>query len=312
MDQKININEMAKKLSDVGIPDFAFSHIISGANFYRFNSGKSLFDIFNTNEFLSREEYYVILSSYLSLVGLSHNIKPKNEWRLKFDCAFLLQTKSIMQSSNSLDLLTKNCCYNDAFAICRTLISRLNLLLIFALNPDLFDEWLKNPKDEKFLDGHIRKELSNNGISTVDHLYELTSEIIHYHHDGLVNSGYFEKGGFVEIPGVSNQIYVIAKFVLGMMFQTVISMIIQDYDGESLPEDIGELDKLFNWFLNSYLVSNRYDHIFTFFAEDRHWEKVGKNKYKFWSEYNFIELRNQIIKFHRNNQKKKLSKKYCI
>ncbi|KAF0148025.1 MAG: hypothetical protein FD143_2968 [Ignavibacteria bacterium] len=294
------------------IPDHSIANIVAGAAYYENLNGVPSTEYWNNKDFDTRDEFFVILNSFFGFFSLVKRIPERNEWRLKFDVAFLFQLKSTSQSAFSINLLTSKHCYPDAFAICRTMISRLNQLILFAFNPELFDEWLKNPKDEKFLDGHIRNELTNNGISTVSHLYELTSEIIHSQYEGLVNAGYFEKGLFPEIPALRNQIFVIAKFILGMSYQTVLSMFLKDCDENNIPDELKYYNDLFEWFLKSYLVPNRIDHVFTFLAEDRHVEKVGKDKYKIGSTFNFNEVRNQIGKYHRKGQPKRLSKKYDV
>nr|WP_321486882.1 hypothetical protein [uncultured Draconibacterium sp.] len=46
--------------------------------------------------------------------------------------------------------------------------------------------------------------------------------------------------------------------------------------------------------------------------EDRHVEKMGKNEYVIGRNYNFNSIKEQIAKFHRKGQKKKLSKRYDL
>ena len=268
--EKLKINPILFEVLKLNeIPEYLIPTIVAGAAYYENLSGVPTSEYWTGKDFDTRDEFFVILNSYFGFFSLAKKIPERNEWRLKFDVAFLFQLKLTAQSAFSLNLLTSKHCYPDAFAICRTMISRLNQLLLFAFNPQLFDEWLKNPKNEKFLDGHIRKELTNNGISTVFHLYELTSEIIHSQYEGLVNAGYFEKGFFPEIPSLRNQIFVIAKFILGMSYQTILSMFLQDREGENIPDELKNYNDLFDWFLKSYLVPNRIDHVFTFLAEDR-------------------------------------------
>lgn len=294
------------------IPEKSIPNIIAGAAYYENMNGVPSNEYWINEEFDIRDEFFVILNSYFGLSSLHKRIPENNEWRLKFDVVFMYQLKSIAQSAYSLDLLTKRNCYPDAFAISRIMISRLNLLTLFTLNPDLYDDWLINPKDEKYLDGHIRKELLNVGISTVPHLYELTSEIVHSQHEALVNAGYFEKGLFPKIHALHNQIYVIAKYILGVTVHIVVSMYLQDLNGKVVPEELKNYDKLVDWFLDHYLVPNRIDHIFTLMPEDRHVQKVGKNRYKIGDSFDFVGIRDQISKFHRIGQPKKLSKKYNV
>ncbi len=269
-------------------------------------------EYWKSKEFTNRDEFYIVLSAYFGLVGAVNQNPEKNEWRLKFDVAFLFQLKSNAQSAKSIELLTNNKCYADALVICRTLISRLNLLILCALNPNLFNIWLKNPKEKIFLDGQIRNELKNNNISLPTHLYEFYSEITHGQIQGLGEIGYFEKGLFADVKPAENQIWVTAKFAIATIYFTVLCMAIQDCEGKPLPERFKKHQVLFEWLQKHYLVHNRIDQIWTFLLEDRHVEKVGKDEYIIGRNYDFNGIKEQIEKFHRKGQKKKLSKGYNL
>lgn len=54
------------------------------------------------------------------------------------------------------------------------------------------------------------------------------------------------------------------------------------------------------------------DQLFTFMAQERHVEKIGKDNYIVGGSFDYDEIRIQIEKFHRIKQKKTLGKKYAI
>jgi hypothetical protein len=293
------------------IPNDFIKKLFIGAGIYQELGGIKSEDYWTTEEFDIRDEYFVVFISYISMFNdLRKEIPYQNEWRLKFDVAFLYQVKSNSQSCKSLDMLLRNHCYADAFVICRTMISRLNLLLLCSLNPALFDEWLKNLKHEKFLDSHIRKELKNNGLSIATHLYEQASEVVHGHNQAMTEMGYFKKGYFPVASTVKDKIYIIAKFVIATSYITMIKMSELDFGKSIFPQALQKHRKMFNWLEPSYLAPNRVDQLFSLLPEDRFWKEVGKNKYKASLSYDYSEIQDQLEKFHRKGQKKKLSKKY--
>lgn len=293
------------------IPEKSGADLTAGAMFFEISGGLPGSHYWKNKEFDIRDEYFVILNAYLSSAEFIHKFEGNNEWKKSFDVSYLFQVKLNMQSALSLELLTRSHCYADAFTVIRSLLSRVNFLILFALNPELYDEWLKNPKDEKFLDGHVREELANQGIYVAPHLYELSSEIIHGQGQALSDIGYFEKGVFPEIFAIYNQIFVISKFIFGMMYYTFICMTVQDFEKKEQPEELKMHLELFDWLQKNYLLPNRSDHMYTILAEDRFWEKIGKNKYNIGGLHNFEGLKSQIEKFHRSSgQEKKLGKKY--
>ena len=304
--------EKIKYLKKIEFGGGGISNIVAGAAYYESMKGVSSNKYWKTDIFDIRDEFFVILNAYFSIVNdLQKSIPHNNDWKIEFDVAYYFQIKSTAQSAKAIDELVFNHCYADAYVICRTLISRLNLLLLCSLNPELFNKWLRNPKDERFLDGHIRKELENNGISTGSHLYRFTSEIIHSQFEALSNVGFFEKGLFPEITAARQSVYVIAKFVIATAYMTMIKMTELDYDGLNYPKALKNHRAVFDWLRTSYLAHNRWDQLFTFIAEDRHCEKIGKAKYKIGGGFNFDTIEEQLSKFHRTKgQKKKLSKKY--
>lgn len=310
MDEKIE--KWFTILEKNNIPDEIIPSLLVGSDYFEKESGVLRNSYWNNSKFSMRDEFFVVLNAYFALCGAIQNRIPNNtEWRLKFDVAYLFQIKSNAQSCKSINELVFNHCYNDALVICRTMLSRLNILILFSLNPYLWNEWAKNPKDERFLDGHIRTELENSGIKTVSHLYELTSEIVHSQAEALLDIGYLTNGLFPDIPAVEDKVYIIAKFAIGTAYGTMIKMAEIDLNYSNYPEELVNHRKMFDWLKNTYLLGNRLEHLFTFIAEDRHWKKVGKDKYDIGGTYDFNEIEVQLEKFHKlKGQKKKLSKKY--
>jgi hypothetical protein len=302
MDKKIDI------LTDYGLPlkqsislctSSLYFQVIGGTKMDAYWNDSKLFDI--------RDEFYLVSNSYISVLRISQQIDAM-DWLLKFQVAYLFQFKQNLQSIKSIDILTDQKCYADAFAVCRAMQSRANLLMLCSLEPNLFDHWLKNPKDPRFLDGHIKRELESNGLNTMDHIYELASEIIHGHLLGHSNIGFFTKGIFNYIPAIRNQIYVVGKFLLSIVAYSVLqaTLIINPHN-----EDLREMDELYNYFFGSVLAFSRLDNLWALIAEDRHWKKVGKKRFIAGSSYNFEQYREQLIKFHKPlRQKKRLSKEY--
>ena len=293
-----------------GIPESTVPTVVAGAAYFEHMGGVASNEYWTSEKFDNRDEFFVVLNSYFGLVSLIHKLPHNNEWRLKFDVAFLFQVKSTAQAAKAINLLTGSHCYADAFAVCRTMISRLNLLILCALNPNLHSEWLKNPGDKRFLDVHIREELIKNGIPTVPHLYKFTSEIIHGKAEGLLSIGYLEKGLFSEIPAINNQIWVMAKFIVGMTYYVMLTIVLQDCEGKTIPDEVRSHKELFSWFSKSYLVYNRWDQLWTFIAEDRHWGKVDGDKTSCGGAFDFEGMRMQIEKHCKKGAEKKLSKKY--
>lgn len=301
-----------KLFTENDIPDDSFVDIIAGAQYFEHFGGTPLTEYWKSKNFDNRDEMFIFLSVFLSLASLIKKIPHKSEKRLEFDVAYLFQLKSVAQTFYSIDTLNQNNCYTDCFSLIRTLLSKLNLLILFSINPKLFDKWLKEPKNEIFLDGKVRQELNNSGIYTAPYLYELTSEIIHGQYEALNDIGYLSgEGLFNELKPVRNQVYVLSKFILGFMIKIGLTMFRIDF-GTSQNKELENFEKLFDWFLKNYLVHGRIDHIFTFMAEDRHWEKVGKDTYSGGGSFNFKEFEEQLKKFHKTGQPKKLSKKYSI
>jgi hypothetical protein len=67
---------------------------------------------------------------------------------------------------------------------------------------------------------------------------------------------------------------------------------------------------LYNAMETGILAFNRLQHFQTVVAEERHWVSVGKGKSIIGTAYSMAQLRDQISKFHRKKQSKKLRKPY--
>ena len=298
-------------LIEYGVPSNSVHIPVAGGVYFQEMGGVSINTYWNSSEFNNRDELFMISNTYFSLQNFVTMLQHYNGWREKFDVAFMFQLKPNAQSLLSLDKLLSSNCYIDAFAVLRSMLSRLNLLLLCSLKPALFDCWLKNPKQEIFLDGHIRKELENNGIFTMNHLYELSSEIIHGHLRGLENVGYMQQGIFPHIPAIENQILVISKFIFGMSCFSMISMMKIDRNLKLDDDGLVTHNNLMKFFLSTCLVHNRYDHLWTVIAKGRHWRKSGKNKMIIGGSFDHQKYFDLLLKFHRaSGQKKKLSSKY--
>jgi hypothetical protein len=233
-------------------------------------------------------------------------------YAIQFAGAFGYIGRSILQSLSSIDLLVGANCYVDALSICRTLVGRVNLLTLFALNPWLFDDWLRQPTAERFLDGKIRDLLDSHGIEFFGRLYDELSEAIHLHQTILAKSGYLERGLFPVLSPMSSRLYVIAKLLLGQTASIGIAMLRQDYEGRALPELTFLASDAFDK-TKALLAPNRLEHIAVTIAPDRHWTKVGKEKYAVLTRPDEGTLRDQVEKFHRDaGQRKTLRRPYDI
>ena len=247
---------------------------------------------------------------YFSVAGIIPHLEHKHDWAEAFHVAFLFHLKANLQSVNSIDALCKASCYVDAFSVIRAMHSRVNLLILSTLNPHLFDEWLKNPKDPKFLDGKIREILESNSINTMGHMYEHYSEIIHGNFLALAEVGYMTKGVFSEVLAIMNQVYVSAKYLLSIAGYSIVAMTNIDLGKAGLPDSILKAKTIYEYFDKELLAANRLEHLQTVLAEDRHLHKIGKNKYIAGSAFSLQQLEYQVKKFHRQNQRKKLRKPY--
>jgi len=300
-------------LQHFGVPKETIPILAASAGYYKEIGGIHFIKYWKSPNFDNRDEFFITLNAYLGMGGLLQELNNNSGLKNEFYLAYLFQLKMYSQNALSLDILIDNNCYGDAFVVCRRMISNLNLLILFALNPNLFNDWLNNTKDEKYLDSHICDELEHRGINTVKHLYKYSSEINHNQFLPMINIGYFNSGLFPTIKHLNNQLYVMAKYIIGMAYSVAVNMMLNDYDYKPNNHDLSLHKILYDWLIRTVLDNNRIDHFFTFIAEDRHWEKVGKKKIKVGSYFSYKEIEREIRKFHKKSgQRKKLSKKYDI
>jgi len=300
-----------------GLSESQAVKLIAGGIYFQKSGGVDLTTYWNDpSNFNIRDEFFLIANSHLAFIKLIEELDViyLRDWLGEFQVAYLFQIKLNAQTIKSIDVLLSQNCYADAFTLCRTLQSRTNFLLLCSLAPELFDHWLRNPNDQRYREGQVRKELAALSINTMDHIYKLASEIIHGHFLGHSGIGYFEKGWFKEIPPVRHQVYTIAKFLLAASTYAFIqAMLIGSKDGANI-RDTDDMDQLYEHFFKTILDPSRLDPVFSVvLGEDRHWKKIGKNEFNPGGTYSFAQLKDQIQKFHRTDgNQNRLSKRYHL
>lgn len=298
-----------------GLSESQAAKLVTGGLIFHNRGGPDISTYWNDpKNFDIRDEFFLVTNSHLVFLKLISDIDVMDveDWLGEFQVAYLYQLKLSAQSANSVDILLSHNCYADAFAICRAIQSRVNLLLLCSFAPDLFDHWLQNPDSPQYRESQIRKELALLGINPMDHVYRLASEIIHGHQLGHGDIGYFEKGLFADVPQVRHQIYVISKFLLAASTYALIqATLIGVRPGANLDET-RDMDQLYVYFFESILAHNRIDQIWHMIPEDRHWKQIGENRFKATvGTYDFARLKRLIQEFHpKNGNPKKLSKRY--
>lgn len=302
-------------LLGLGVPIAAIEIPVSGALYLESVGGPPLSSYWNKvdPEIISRQrdEFFLVGTTTLAVARCITTLPHQNEWRFSFDIAYLFQIKPLIQAIKSIDILCGARCYSDALSVIRALQSRAQQLVLFSLGPHLFKEWAQNPRHEKFLDGHIRDELSNHGIHVFSYLYDQLSELIHGHLQALSEAGYFEKGCFPEILPVANMVFVSAKFLMGVIGWAGVCALLLDQDGSKEgPTKLKALSAIYSAMLKDILHPGRLDHLWTMIAEDRHWEKAGKETFIVAKLFQFEEYQRQLGLFHRRSQPKFLGKRY--
>jgi hypothetical protein len=308
------ITQKIQVLLKYGLSTVQATKLVSGAAFLQDEGGPDLLSYWcDCDNFTVRDEFFLIANTIFPLALFAKSIEGK-DWLLTFQAAYLSQVKQNAQSIYALDTLLKSKCYADAFGVIRSLHSRTNLLLLFSFAPDLFRNWLKNPKDPKFLDGHVRNELEKHGVKIMGHSYEFASELLHGQIQALSDIGLFEKGIFNSITAINKQLYVLGKFIIAASSYSIIQALLigESHNPNSgVNTEVAELEAMFDSFFDTILSQNRWDHMFTVIANDRHWKKIGKNKFDIGGSFNYLEYKQQLNKFHKNKgQKKQLSKEY--
>lgn len=304
-------------LMNYGLPENQAVKLVAGGLYFQKSGGIDINTYWNDpNNFNIRDEFFLIANSHMTFIKIIKELDVNyiRDWLGEFQVAYLFQLKLNAQTIKSIDILLSQNCYADAFTLCRTLQSHTNFLLLCSLAPELFNHWLKNPDDQRYREGKVRKELAALNINTMDHIYKLASEIIHGHFLGHSNIGYFEKGWFKEIPSIRRQIYSIAKFLLAASTYAFIqAMLIGSKSGANI-RDTDDMDQLYEHFFKTILNPSRLDHFFSVvLGERRHWKKISKNEFNPGGTYNFAQLKDQIQKFHRTDgNQKRLSERYRL
>jgi len=122
-----------------------------------------LFDYWQEKILSHRDEFY--LTFYVLLMLLDSCKEGEiNEWKLKFNVAFLYHIKFLMESCITIDMAIKRNYYTVCYPLLRSVHSNLFLVILSSFNPELFDHWLKNQKDNRYADGNIRNELLSHGL----------------------------------------------------------------------------------------------------------------------------------------------------
>jgi hypothetical protein len=253
-------------------------------------------------------ELSLVVTSTLTMMHLFGRPSTRDK-DIEFDVAFLFFAKGLAPSAAAIHLLTRSRCYADAFAVVRALHTRANLLALMSLGPHLFDEWLKAPKETRFLDGHVRAELLNHGIYTFPHMYEQASEVVHLQLSALAEAGYMETGLFPHVPAVENRVLASAKFLFGIVGWIGVT-VLAVRAGQQHDQDVTDHLALFDFLNRDILAPNRFDHLSSSIAEDRHWTPAGKDKMAIGHWFSSREYRRQLELFHRASQPKRLGKPY--
>jgi len=309
-------NDKLSVLMEYGLSESHASKLVVGCMHYKNNGGVDPATYWqDSNNFNIRDEFFLIVNSHMVIFPLlvDQDVSDIEDWLGELQVAYLYYHKLNAQSIRSFDQLLSLKCYADAFAICRTLQSRVNMFLLCALSPKLFPHWTKYPNDPRYREGRVRKELASLGINTMDHVYKLASEIIHGHFSGNNDIGFFTKGLFVDIPAIHHQLYSILKFLLAASTYAFIQASLIGLKSNSDLKHVADLDLLFEHFFTNILVASRIDHFRTIIGEERHWKKTGTDRYNPGGVYSFDRIKEQIKHFHNTSSEKgKLSKKYQL
>lgn len=292
---------------EIGIPN-----IISGAQHLEHLADIKLNSYWNDDNFLQRDEFFVISSIYLYLMREILRGKSINSWKKKLNLGLMLIGNLNIQTIKSIEILSTGGSYSDVFSLLRTFHSRINLITLFSLNPDLLSYWGENPKSEIFLDGHIKRELEANGLTTMSFLYEFYSELVHGQLEANFDIGFLDDKIFQKKVSVENQIYVASKFFVGYLIHITLESIKLD-NNDKLNEDTKIVYETFQELRKWMLLPGRMEHLWFQTAEERHWRKVGKNKFNGGGTFDFGAFTENLRKCHKTKgQKKKLSKKYNL
>ncbi|MGP0592919.1 hypothetical protein ACTRXD_10355 [Nitrospira sp. T9] len=297
-----------KDLSHIPLTGALYCQEMGGPEISTYWSGPEVAEQSNLIQ-KQRGEMFLVVNSVLSLAHLYARASSPGRHQ-EFDFTFLFFLKGFAQTAASVNLLCGAGCYLDALALIRSLASRVNLLALFALAPHLFDEWLIEPKDKCFSDGNVRKELSSHGITIFPHFYKQFSEVIHSQYQAVGEAGYMQKGLFPKVVSIENQILVASKLLFGVIGNIGLSVLALCPRPE-IREELKEEKRLFAFFVHELLPPNRFDHLFTTIAKERHWKKTSKKQEEVIGEWFDLSIfRRQLDLFSQNSPAMELGNLY--
>jgi hypothetical protein len=226
-------------------------------------------------------------------------------WGTQYAGAFSYVAQSILQSTRSIDMLAGTNCYVDAMSVCRTLIGRVNLLILFALNPWLFDDWYLRASENKYRDGQVRRVLASHGLEFFGRMYAEMSEAVHVHPRLLHESGYLEPGLFAHLPAVETRVLVIAKLLVGAAASVGVASAREDFDGRPLPAKLALASRALDQ-TGGLLAANRVEHVTATISPERHWTWIEPNRAQVLTNPDLSALSDQLARFHRDGGEHKI------
>lgn len=301
------ILQKSKRLLEYGIPSNSVPNLIAGGLYFNEMKGIPLVNYWNESKPNLRDELFFLTNTMFGLADLSRKVNAKNEWLISFEVAYLMFMKVFSQNIVSIDKLAQTSCYIDALVICRTILSKINLLTIFSLEPTLHDEWLKKSEHRKFNDGIIRQELRNHNLPNFHMTYKYLSGLIHGQFEASSNTGSMEPGLFPKIKLLENKIYIVSKILIAMSCYSLLSLFLIDQDNE-INNDIIEYDNLFNYFFDRILAFNRIEHLFLM-NDDMLLVNNGGEQYSFSNPFDFKNYRAILNLFYKKDDSKKILSK---
>ena len=244
-----------------------------------------------------RDEFFLIVNTMFGLIDLAKKIDPNQEWMTEYEVAFLIQSKTFSQNILSIDKLVHSNCYIDAFIICRTILSRVNLLTLFSLNPTIYNNWLIEPTNKKFIDGNVRKELKKFDLPNFNETYKYLSSLIHGQFAGSAEAGIMEKGLFTKVIALDNKIYTISKILLAMACFGLLSLLIIDQSTTRCNEAIQEYDTLFSFYFEDILAFNKIENML-FLIQDMDLVHLEGNRFTLTNSFDFKHYRESLVRVY--------------
>jgi hypothetical protein len=257
------------------------------------------FDYWQGEELNHRDELYLTFSALFLLHSVCKD-DPIEEWRLKFDVAFLYHLKSIIETFITIDNAIKNNHYTVCYPLLRALHSKLCMVILCSFDPEIFDHWLKNQKNTIYFDTNIRKELLKHDLYVYNHFYKLYSSVTHGMHDGLARVGYLQNKFGEKNVSIENQIYIISKFLIGTYAFTEYTVLGLELNYNNKTKRRYEnIKELFDFLEKKVLVSNRIDNISMIFPEEGYEEKYN-GEYILAAKFSFKKYKELITQNYFN------------